>query len=126
MTDAWGDLSTWMVHNDLLIDLLTIWCLCLGFMVLGAVEAVSWLTLRGTSDRSGVGRNLKRKKAAWAVLAMAMSALYGLTLVAYYSGYLFGFWERFWLRIVVIGGITCACFYGTRFVRALRHERRTP
>lgn len=122
MIDLWKALLTWLQIHDLTLDLITVWALALGFGVLATVNVVSWWTLRNQHDRTPVGKSLKQKKAAEAVICAVMAILYGLTLYAYYDGYLFGFWERFWLRLIVIAGIVCASVFGIRFVRALRAE----
>lgn len=123
MNEWWDSVTSWMVRHDLQIDLMTVWCLSVGFAVLATVEALTWWTLRGTHDRTRVGRELKWKKASTAVAAAGVSILYGLTLAVYYANVSLGYWDRLWIRAFVVAGVLGACFHGVRFVRALRTER---
>lgn len=123
MSEWWSDVTAWMVRHDLQVDLATVWCLAVGFAVLSLVEGVSWWTIRGTHDSTDVGRELKWKKASSAVVCLAMSVLYSLTLYGYYQSHAFGYWERLWVRAFVVAGLVGACFHGTRFVVSLRRER---
>lgn len=122
-------IERWITAHDLTLDLVTVWCLAIGFGVLALVKIVSVAALRGSHDQTDVGRSLKVQKAAEAVACVAMATLYGLTLYGYYDGYQFGVWERFGVRLIVAGGVLIASVFGVRFVLALRREtwgRRIP
>lgn len=123
MTDLWGAVRDWVMARDVMIDLITVWALAVGFAAVGAMKTVSWWTLRGTHDTTDVGRELKWQKASEAVLAFAMSLLYSLTLVQYYDVRDFDFWDRLWIRGVVVLGMVGACIHGARFILALGRER---
>lgn len=121
--DNWiGIVERWLTRHDLATDLATVWTLAIGFGVLALVKVASVAALWGTHDRTDVGRSLKWQKAAEAVSCAAMATLYGLTLWGYYSGHVFGVWERFGVRLIVAAGIVVAAVFGLRFVAALRRE----
>lgn len=121
-----GQAEAWIDRHDLTIDLITVWCLAVGFAVLALVEFVTWLSMRGALDQTRVGQRLRPKKLGYALICVAMSTLYSLTLYAYYREHHFGVWSVFALRVLIIVGIVTASVFGVRFIAALRDERKDP
>jgi len=116
------NLEQWLQQYDMEVDLAAVWVLSVGFCVYALVKFFSWLQIVSQHDRTSVGRNLKWQKLAEAVMGLAMSTLYSLTLVAYYTGHSFGILERVGLRLFVMAGIVGAVLWGVRFTISLRRE----
>ena len=121
-----GQAEAWIDRHDLTVDLITVWCLAVGFAVLALVEFATWLSMRGALDQTRVGQRLRPKKLGYALIAVAMSTLYSMTLYAYYQHHQFGVWSVFALRVLIIVGIVTASVFGVRFITALRDERNDP
>lgn len=124
VTNAWDAFGDWLAANETQADLYTVWVLVIGFGILAAVKAVTWWTVRCQHDRTDVGRSLKRQKIAEAVMFACLTALYGASLIIYYSdgGVVLGVWQRMGIRLILVGGIIMASLAGIRFIRALRAE----
>lgn len=123
MTDMLTTIGAWLTRHDLMLDLIAVWVLFVGCLVMVGVKLISWAVLRTQRDRTAVGRTLKREKLGEAVAWAAFASLYGLGLATYYRQDTYGAWSELALRTLLIVGITVTVWWGIRFVFALRAER---
>jgi len=124
VTELLSHLDAFLSRHDLTIDLLIVWTMAVGFYVYALVKFVSWGVLRSQADVTMVGVSLKHQKIAEAGLGLAMGTLYGMTLVAYYTGHSFGAWERVLLRGMVVFVMLLGGIFGLRFLYYLGRESR--
>ena len=115
-------LANWLQRHDLTIDLITIWTVVVSAVIIAAGLAVAWWTLRGTHDQTTVGRSLKWQKITLAFAFIVNAAYWGVVLVAYYTGYMVGLWEKVALRLLFSGGMLVGAVVVFWFVRTLRRE----
>jgi hypothetical protein len=119
-----GQAEDWITTHDLTIDLVTVWALVIGFATLSIVDFATWASMLGQYDETQLGSRLRPKKLGNAIICLAMSMLYGMSLFAYYREHQFDIWTIFLLRIFLIVGIITASLFGARFFLAFRRETR--
>lgn len=121
ITHWWDALGDWLTAHEQDADLWSVWLIVIGCTVLALVKLATWITIRNQRDRTDAGRALKRQKAAETAMFTAFATLYGLSLIAYYTGAIpVNIWGRTTIRGVVVGGTIIAALAGIRLVRALR------
>ena len=122
--NAWHNLWEWVRRNDVTLDLIVLWALCIGTLTMSVAKFIAWWTIRGTRDRTDLGQALKRQKFTEGFFWVGLSGLYAMTLATYYFSHQFGPPERTALRVFLMAAIVSSLFYVARFIYYLRKERR--
>lgn len=117
-------LGNWLIANESAANLVTLWCLCIGYLSLSISKARTWEVIHYQHDRTPVGTASKRQVLADVFKNLGQSTLYGIALVLYYfgPGAWIGIWERMGVRAVVIVSLAFAVFFNFALNWALKQE----
>jgi hypothetical protein len=118
---AWHDVWAWGGRYDATLDMIVVWALFVGSLIMAIAKFIAWETLRGTTDVERLGRSLKRQKLSESFIWSALSLLYAMTLAEMY-GYQSAPHERMSIRVALVVTIVVATYYVLRFIRDLRRE----
>lgn len=117
-------LGNWLIANERTANIVTLWCLCIGYLSLAISKARTWEVIHYQRDRTPVGKAQKRQVLADVFKNLGQSTLYGLALVLVHLGpsEWTGIWERMGVRAVVIVSLAFAVIFNFALNWALKQE----
>ena len=118
------EVRRWLLAHENTFDLATVWVMLVCMFSLFLVDTILVLVLAGQRSRTDVGRTLKGKKLAEAVLFLAFAVLFGVSLWLYYAAPAVpvNVWYRIGVRILLNASAIGAVVYGVRLIVALAVE----